>query len=87
MPVLIILGGQDVTVTGNDFSDIPVQARATLLWNCSNIIENTLPGGLDVSGNSFGGAGADCGIVFKNLRDLHLWQQQPEVRLMLYYLQ
>ena len=67
----IILGGQDVTVTGNDFRHTG-SSEGNPALQLQNIIENTLTGGLDVSGNSFGGAGADCGIVFSELRDLHL---------------
>jgi len=70
---LYINGGKDVTVTNNDMRYSGYYQDRPALW-LGNIQSISLPGGVSLSGNKFGGssngATSNSGIQFVNMRDL-----------------
>ena len=61
--------GRDITVTGNDLRYTGSYINEPALY-LNNIREETLPGGVSVSGNIFGGPGAEMGIRIQSMRDI-----------------
>jgi len=66
---IYISGGSDYTVTGNTLTGSGLnETEPALYFNA--ITAGTLPGGLSVSGNTFGGTNANTAVRFDNLKDI-----------------
>lgn len=66
---IYISGGSDYTVTGNTLSASGVNDGEPALY-VNGITPDALPGGLAVSGNTFGGTNANTAIRFENLKNI-----------------
>lgn len=66
---MYITGGRDYTITNNSFLNSGYIADQPAIY-LSYIQSNSLPGGILMSGNTFGGTNALSGVRFEHMRDL-----------------
>ncbi|MBL7796686.1 MAG: right-handed parallel beta-helix repeat-containing protein, partial [Saprospiraceae bacterium] len=66
---IYISGGSDYTVTGNTLTGSGQNDGEPALY-LGTITPGALPGGLSVSGNTFGGTNANTAVRFENLEDI-----------------
>ena len=64
-----INGGRDVTVTNNAFANCGNSFNYPAIY-LANIKSSSLPGGVFIDGNTFGGLNADSGFSFTNMDNL-----------------
>ncbi len=66
---LFALNGADFTVTGNNFEMTGAADNEPALY-MEKVYESSLPGGVSISGNTFGGTGANFGLKFVSMNNL-----------------
>lgn len=66
---IYISGGSDYTVSGNDLTATGNLIGEPALY-FSAITAGALPGGVSISGNTFGGTNANCAVRFENMKNL-----------------